>query len=176
MRYTLLVAAVAASVATPAFAQAFPSDTAAATARGVVLQSHSLVNQTALDFGIVTVDPATAGTVSITASGTPVRSTGGAGGVTALPSTYSAARFDGLAAPLENVVLTLTPPAGNVIMDAASDTIDVTALYVDQGNNLNRVANNAGNFTVYVGGDFSLVANQASGVYSGTFQLTATYE
>lgn len=176
MRYTLLVAAVAASVATPAFAQAFPSDTANATARGVVLQSHSLVNQTALDFGIVTVDPATAGTVSISASGTPVRTTGGAGGVTALPSTYTAARFDGLAAPLENVVLSLTPPAGNFISDAANDTIGVTALYVDQSNNLNRVANNAGNFTVYVGGDFSLVANQPAGVYSGTFQLTATYE
>lgn len=173
MRYTLLVAAVAASVATPAFAQAFPSDTATATARGTVLQSHSLVNSSNLDFGIVTVGNS-AGTVSVTASGTPVRSA--AGGVTGLPSTYTAARFDGLAAPLENVVLTVTPPSGNIITDAANDTIGVSALYVDQSNNLNRQANNAGNFTVYVGGDFSLVANQPAGVYSGTFQVTASYQ
>jgi hypothetical protein len=116
------------------------------------------------------------GTVSVSASSTPVRTTGGAGGVTLLPSSFSAARFDGLAAPLENVVLTLTPPAGNIISDAASDTINVTNMYVDQSNNLNRQANSSGNFTVYVGGDFTLAASQPSGVYSGTFQLTAQYQ
>lgn len=177
MRLNLCLAALAATlVATPALAQSFPSDTENATARGTVLQSHSLVNGTALDFGIVTVDPLNAGTVSVSASGSPVRTTGGAGGVTLLPSSFSAARFDGLAAPLENVVLTLTPPTGGYITDAANDTITVSSMYVDQSNNLNRQANGSGNFTVYVGADFSLAANQASGVYSGTFQLTAEYQ
>ena len=58
MRFYVTLAALAASaaVATPAFAQAFPNDDAPATARGVVLQTHSLINQSDLDFGIVTTD------------------------------------------------------------------------------------------------------------------------
>ncbi|HEV2594275.1 MAG TPA: DUF4402 domain-containing protein [Sphingomicrobium sp.] len=179
MRINLCLAAIAATLVatTPAFAApTFPSDTANATARGTVLQSHSLVNATALDFGIVTVDPVNSGTVSVSASASPVRTAGGAGGVTLLPSSFSAARFDGLAAPLENVVLTLTPPTGGYITDAANDTIAVSNMYVDQNNSPNRQANGSGNFTVYVGADFSLSAAQPSGVYSGTFQLTAQYE
>jgi hypothetical protein len=177
MRINLCLAALAVTlVATPALAQTFPSDTANATARGTVLQNHSLVSATALDFGIVTVDSVNGGTVSISASASPVRSAAGAGGVTLLPSSFSAARFDGLAAPLEKVVLTLTPPTGNYISDAANDTIAVPSMYVDQNNSLNRQANGSGNFTVYVGADFSLAAGQPSGVYSGTFQLTAQYE
>lgn len=174
MRLNICLAALAATVvATPALAQSFPSDTAAATARGVVLQAHQLVNQTTLDFGIVTVDPATPGTVSIEASSAGLRSVGG--GVTALPSTFQAARFDGLAAPLENVVLTLTPPAGNVLLDAAGDTVAVNSMSVDSAG-LSRQANSTGKFTVYVGGAFGLAANQHSGVYSAQFQLTAQYQ
>lgn len=175
MRLNVCVAAVAALfVASPALAQqVFPTDTAAATARGVVLQSHSLVNQTALDFGIISADPANPGTVSIEASSAGLRTF--TGGVTLLPSSFQAARFDGLAAPLETVVLTLTPPTGNVIQDAAGDTIAVNSMTVDT-NGLTRQANSNGNFTVYVGGTFGVAANQNSGVYSAQFQLTAEYQ
>lgn len=175
MRYTLFVAALAATTAaaTPAFAQAV-TDTAQATARGVVLQQHSLVNNGALDFGIVTVDPATPGTVVIESSAAGIRSA--TGGVTLLPSPSQAARFDGLAAPNETVALTLTPPVGNVLQDAsATNTVTVNSLSVDAGG-LTRTADANGDFTVYVGGDFGLAANQASGVYSGTFTLTAEYQ
>ena len=175
MRYTLLVAALAATTAaaTPAFAQAV-TDTAQATARGVVLQQHSLVNNGALDFGIVTVDPATPGTVVIASSAAGTRSA--TGGVTLLPSPSQAARFDGLAAPNETVALTLTPPVGNVLQDAsATNTVTVNSLSVDAGG-LTRTADANGNFAVYVGGDFGLAANQASGVYTGTFTLTAEYQ
>src|SRR5438270_534538 len=114
MRFHVSVAALAASVAFagPAFAQAFPSDTATATARGVVLQQHSLRNQTNLDFGIVTTDGVNPGTVTIAANAAGTRAA--TNGVTLLPSTSSSARFDGLGAPLETVVLTLTPPVGHV--------------------------------------------------------------
>jgi hypothetical protein len=173
MRSNVCLAALAATlVASPAFAQAV-TDTAQATARGVVLQQHSLINQTALDFGIVTVDVATPGTVVIDASVAGARSA--TGGVTPLPSTYQAARFDGLAAPLETVALTLTPPVGNVLQDAAGDTVTVNSMTVD-ANGLTRQADANGDFTVYVGGDFGLAANQPSGVYSAQFQLTADYQ
>jgi hypothetical protein len=175
MRFHVCLAALAATaaVATPAFAQAFPSDDAPATARGVVLQQHSLINQTNLDFGIVTTDGLTAGTVTI--ASTAAGSRASTGGVTLLPSTSSSARFDGLAAPLETVVLTLTPPVGNVLQDAAGDQITVNAMSVDAAG-LTRTANATGNFTVYVGGDFGLSATQAAGVYSADFNLNAEYQ
>jgi hypothetical protein len=173
MRYTLLVAAVAATVATPAFAQAFPSDDAPATARGVVLQQHSLRNQTNLDFGIVTTDGVNPGTVTIASTAAGARAA--TGGVTLLPSTSSSARFDGLGAPLETVVLTLTPPVGNVLQDAAGDQIAVNSMSVDAAG-LTRTASSTGTFTVYVGGDFGLTANQPAGVYSADFNLNAEYQ
>jgi hypothetical protein len=175
MRIHVCAAAVAASVAvaSPAFAQAFPSDTAPATARGVVLQTHSLINQTNLDFGIVTTDGTNAGTVTIDASAAGTRAS--TGGVTLLPSTSSSARFDGLAAPLETVVLTLAPPVGNVLVDAVGNQIAVNSMYVDAAG-LTRQANSTGNFTVYVGGDFGLTATQTAGVYSANFNLTAEYQ
>jgi hypothetical protein len=175
MRFHILLAAVAASaaVASPALAQTFPSDDALATARGVVLQQHSLINQSNLDFGIVTTDGVNSGTVTIAASAGGAR--GSTGGVTMLPSTSSSARFDGLAAPLETVVLTLTPPVGNVLQDAAGDQIAVNSMSVDAGG-LTRTASSTGTFTVYVGGDFGLTATQPAGVYSADFHLTAEYQ
>lgn len=175
MRLYVSLAALAASaaVASPAFAQTFPSDDETGTARGVVLQQHSLINQTNLDFGIVTTDGVSAGTVTIAASAAGARAA--TGGVTLLPSTSSSARFDGLAAPLETVVLTLTPPVGNVLQSAAGDQITVNSLSVDAAG-LTRTANATGNFTVYVGGDFGLTANQPAGVYSADFNLNAEYQ
>ena len=175
MRFNVYLAALAASaaVASPAFAQAFPSDDAPATARGVVLQQHSLLNQSNLDFGIVTTDGISAGTVTIAADAAGARAS--TGGVTLLPSTSSSARFDGLAAPLETVVLTLTPPVGNVLQDAAGDQIAVNSMSVDAAG-LTRTASATGTFTVYVGGDFGLTANQAAGVYSANFNLNAEYQ
>lgn len=175
MRTYVYLAALAASaaVASPALAQTFPSDDAPATARGVVLQQHSLINQSNLDFGIVTTDGVSAGTVTIASTAAGARAS--TGGVTLLPSTSSSARFDGLAAPLETVVLTLTPPVGNVLQDAAGDQITVNSMSVDAAG-LTRTANSTGNFTVYVGGDFGLTANQPAGVYSANFNLNAEYQ
>jgi hypothetical protein len=175
MRFHVCLAALAASAAasSPALAQAFPSDDAPATARGVVLQQHSLRNQTNLDFGIVTTDGVNPGTVTIAANAAGTRAA--TNGVTLLPSTSSSARFDGLGAPLETVVLTLTPPVGNVLQDAAGDTIDVNSMSVDAAG-LTRTTSASGNFTVYVGGDFGLTATQNAGVYSANFNLNAEYQ
>ena len=176
MRFHVCLAALAASaaVASPALAQqAFPSDDETATARGVVLQQHSLRNQTNLDFGIVTTDGLSSGTVTIAANAAGSRAA--TGGVTLLPSSSSSARFDGLGAPLETVVLTLTPPVGGVLQDAAGDQITVNSMSVDAAG-LTRTTSSTGNFTVYVGGDFGLSATQEAGVYSADFHLTAEYQ
>ena len=177
MRFHVTLAALAASaaVATPALAQTFPNDDAPATARGVVLQTHSLINQTDLDFGIVTTDGTNTGTVTIAPDASGAR--GFTGGVMLLPSNPTSARFDGLAAPLETVVLTLTKPVGNVLQDAAGDQITVNSMSIDGAGLTETIAaNGTGDFTVYVGGDFGLAATQKAGVYSASFNLNAEYQ
>jgi hypothetical protein len=176
MRFNLCLAALAATVAAaPAIAAPTASDTTSATARGVVLQSHQLVKASDLDFGVVTVDSALSGTVSISADSTGTRTA--TGGVTALPSTYQAASFNGLAAPGETVALSITPPPSNVLVSTtnANDKITVTSLSLDAAG-ATRVADATGAFTVYVGGLFSLNAGQNAGVYTAQFQVTADYQ
>jgi hypothetical protein len=175
MRYTLLVAALAATVATPALAQQAPtfSDTAQAYAKGVVLQAHQLIKNKDLDFGVVTVD-GQGGTVSISADAFGTRTT--TLGVAALSGAFQAAEFLGEAAPTETVTLTLTPPANNEITSTNGvDKIQVTSLVLDSAGATRQAAND-GKFTVYVGGTFQLAANQPAGVYGDTFDLTAVYQ
>lgn len=178
MRFNVCLAALAATLAaSPAFAAPTASDTASASARGVVLQAHQLVKNTDLDFGVVTVDSLNGGTVSISADSSGTRTTGGAGGVTPLPSTYQAANFDGLAAPGETVQLTVTPPPLNKLISTtnASNFITVTSLALDSAG-ATRVTDSSGQFTVYVGGTFDLAAGQAAGVYTGQFDVKADYQ
>jgi hypothetical protein len=176
MRYTLLVAALAATVATPAFAQTAPptaTDTANANAKGVVLQAHQLVKSTDLDFGVVTVDN-TGGTVSISADAAGSRTS--TGGVAALSGTYQAATFLGEAAPLETVQLTLTQPANGTIKNTNNANITIPASLVLDSAGTTRVTDSTGQFTVYVGGTFTLAPSQAAGVYTETFSVRADYQ
>lgn len=178
MRLNVCLAALAATlVASPAFAQAVPTatDTTSATARGVVLQSHKLTKNTDLYFGVVTTDGTNAGTVVVPAALNPTRTQ--TGGVILLPSTPTAAEFDGLAAPDEMVALTLTPPVSNVLVSTtnANDKITVNKLTLD-ALGASRQADSTGAFTVYVGGEFALSATQPAGTYSAQFQLTADYQ
>jgi len=169
MRLKLCLAALAASAvsATPAFAQ---QATATAEARGVILQSLTLVRQTHLDFGTVAPDALNPGSVSIDAD-SGARSTGGA--VVALPGAFSRARFDGSGTAGNTVQLTLNQPAGGVIVSGANTVAAV--LNLDSGGT-NRTIPAGGVFSVYVGGDFTIAANQASGLYTADFDLTAEYQ
>lgn len=170
MRLNILLAAAAATlvVATPAVAQ---QRTASGTAKGTVLSPLSLVNSGDLDFGTVA-STNIAGNVTVDAD-TGVRTVGG--GVVAVPSTPSRARFDGLGQAGQTVLLTLTPPTGNVLV-SGTNSVAVNSMALDQSGATTRVIGAGGNFSVYVGGDFGIAANQPNGVYSALFTLTADYQ
>ncbi|QIK78160.1 DUF4402 domain-containing protein [Sphingomonas piscis] len=176
MRYLLGTAAAAAlfAVATPAAAQtATVTSTAEATARGTVLTSQSLTKTEDLDFGVVTVDPTSlGGTVSVSASAGSVQNV--TGGVSALSALAKSARFDGLAAPGQSVSLTLNPPASGTLVGAVG-AVDIVSMEMDTTTG-SKTAGSDGKFTVYVGGEFQIDPDQAAGVYSNTFELTAEYQ
>lgn len=172
MRYTLFIAALAATVATPALA-ATATATAAATAKGTVLLPLTLTETQQLDFGTVIASPTVAGNVTIDAD-TGARAVGG--GVVGVPN-YPGARglFQGAGSANQVVVLSLSAPA---VLTSGANTLTVNSMTFDTAGGLNttRSIDSTGAFSVGVGGDFAIGANQANGVYTASYTVTADYQ
>jgi len=174
MRFKICFAALAATVvaASPAFAQ---QASATAQARGLVLQPLPLSKAFDLAFGTVSGDPTNPGTVvvGVTNPASPTRTQTGA--VTLVPSVWQPAEFDGAGEPGRAVTVTLNPPATLV---SGTNSITVNSMVLDTCNCTTdtRTVDGAGAFKVYVGGDFAIAANQASGLYTANFDVTADYQ
>jgi hypothetical protein len=169
MRFNTCLAALAVTfvAATPAVAQ---QASATANARGVVLSPLTLTKVSDLDFGTVAASAA-AGNVTVDAdSGFRTVS----GGVTAVPSTPTRGEFTGLAQAATTVQLTLVPPTGNVLV-SGTNSVTVNSMSFDSAGTT-RVVPAGGSFTVGVGGDFGIAANQPNGTYTALFQVTADYQ
>lgn len=172
MRYTLSIAALAATLATatPAFAQLA---SAQAEARGVVVQPLTLARVQDLDFGTV-VSSAAAGTVNIDAD-TGGRTVGG--GVTGVPSfPGDRGLFRGAGTAGQDVILSLSAPTLLISQSNPLDTIAVNSMTLDSGNSTTRTIGATGIFDVGVGGNFAIGANQPAALYSANFNLTADYQ
>ncbi len=171
MRLTLALAALAATVVTasPAFAAA-ASATETAEAKGIVLQSLTLTKVSDLDFGTVAGSALFAGTVSIDADSGARAFTGG---VVGLPGVFQPAEFTGLGEADQLVQLTLGQPAAGVLSSGGNN---ITAVLAMDSGGATRTIGSTGEFTVYVGGDFGIAANQPNGLYSAQFDLTADYQ
>lgn len=171
MRFHVCFAALAATVvaASPAYAQQAP---ASAMAKGTVLQSLTLVQKSDLDFGTVAPDLLNPGQVVVNPD-TNTRTTTGA--VLTLPGAFSRAQFDGSGTAGKTVQITLGQPSGGVIVNGTNSI--PAALNLDTASAAaTRTIPAGGVFSVYVGGTFDIGANQASGLYSAQFDVTATYQ
>lgn len=181
MRFKLCLAALAAAtaLATPATAQQATAS-ANATARGVVLLPLTLTRTSDLDFGTVVASPS-AGTVAISADDGSRSVTGGVTGVPSFPG--GRAVFQGAGSASQQVVLTLNAAT---FLTSGANTIPVNSMTFDSGapsvpngsGNLTttRTINGTGAFAIGVGGNFGIAANQANGLYTGTFSVTADYQ
>jgi hypothetical protein len=164
-RKILVAAAMAAAIPLPA--QAAPIAAATdASGKALILIPLTLTKVDNLDFGTV-VSSSANGTVTIPPDG-GVRTT--SGGVTPVASDAGArAMFAGAGSLGEQVGIFLSPPATitdgfghslpiSLNLEASTVTIDSTRA-----------------FFVGVGGTVNVAANQADGVYSGTFLILAQY-
>lgn len=161
----------AAGIALAALAAAAASATpvsAPANGKAVLLIPLKLTKVQDLDFGTV-ITSASSGTVTIDPS-TGARTS--SGGVTEVTSAAGArALFDFAGTANQQVAFTVTPPAtlndgngnsitvANLVLSSTTATVDPTTLVVEVG----------------VGGTIDVAANQADGIYSNTFSVTANY-
>lgn len=168
-RRIALFAISAVAISASAFAQT--SATASATASARVLTPIAIAKLTDLNFGSL-VAGATAGTVVLAPSTTaPARTP--SGGVTLANSAFSAASFSVTGEP--SMTYTITLPAGAIpITHTTNNTLSMTV------NNFTSTPASgtlsaAGAQQVDVGATLNVAANQASGLYSGTFNVSVAY-
>jgi Domain of unknown function (DUF4402) len=157
-----------------ALAAATPANAATpvqqANGKALILVPLTLTKVDDLSFGSV-VPSAVSGVVTINAT-TGARTF--AGGVTGVPSDAgNRAYFAGAGSPSQQVIVTMNPPAQ--LLDGVGDTIDVLALTLD-GPAIRTIDPVARTFYVGVGGTILIAVNQAEGLYTNTFDVTANYQ
>lgn len=172
MHLTYRLAALAAVLATATPALAAVNDTATAEARGLVLQPLTLTKIADLDFGTV-IGSGVAGTVTIDANDGSRAKTGG---ITLVP-TYPGGRalFGGAGTATQLVTLSMSAPTLLVSTTNAADTLAVNSLSFDSAG-LSRTIDSTSAFVVGVGGNFAIAANQPNGLYTASFDVTASYQ
>ena len=134
-----------------------------ATATGVLTAPVSIVKTSDMDFGLIVVGAA--GTVVIDPNANSIATTGG---VTAVGTQWSAARFVGSAGGSSVVVLIKMPNQPVVITHQdGTETTSISPLTLQGQNKRSLAAMESFNFRV--GGTLAVAANQVEGVYTGTF-------
>lgn len=164
-----LFAAVAAlGISSVAFAQASASTSASASSR--VIQGISIAKTADMAFGTVVKPSSSNGTYTIanTADTLSVSGTGAA----AAAGTTSRAKFTVTGEGGQNIsvtvpaTMTMTSGANNITVNLSSDTTS---------SSLNGTLGSSGTKAVNVGGDFTIASTQASGDYTGSFNVTVAY-
>ena len=164
-------AALAAAALTAGTAHA--QDSATATASANILQSITVTNSQALDFGTI-VPGGAASTVVVTPGSSTVAATRTCGSGLTCSGGFSRAVFDvtGTHAALVDV----TGDSSVVIQNAAGDTMNVALTYSSTSLTLVRATpTSTPTGAFYVGGTLSVAANQAAGAYSEVFNVTVDY-
>lgn len=166
LSFLSLGGALALAAAAPAEG-AVPTTNASGTA--AVLRPLSLLKKNDLDFGAL-IAATTAGTATLNPTTGAVTT---AGGVIATTFPATAARFVGAGTRKAPVIIripknpiTLTRSGGSETMTVSNWTLDGAAT---------RIIDAYQSFEFKVGGQLNIGANQVSGTYAGTFNVTVQY-
>ena len=151
-------------------AQAQNSAIGTATGSVNIVRPISITNSAGLQFGKFA-QPNAAGSVTITPGGTVTLSGVGTVGTQTTSAAAFAVNGDG------GAVFGITGPGSNTFAMTAgtSGTIVVTTSLSSALGTLSGTTGSAGSTTFTVGGTMPLASAQAIGTYSGTFNVTVTY-
>ncbi len=158
-----LAAAVAVLATAPGAAQAA---SVGADVSVTIQKAVSIAKDADLAFGTVSVGTAS-GTAVINAGTGATSATGGVEAITGA----SRAQFTVSGEPNVAVSLGFDPSNGVATLTGTGDDMTVNLTLSAS----NPTLNGSGAATVFVGGTLNVNANQASGLYSGTFTVTANY-
>ena len=162
------VAAAALLLSAPALVRAEPATTNA-EAGAIVLKPLSLLKVEDLDFGAL-FPAATAGTATLNPNTGTVTT---AGGVTLGPGPTHPALFTGAGTRKAPVLIRLPNTAATLTRVGGTETMTVSNWTTDGPTTRHINAFEAYEFRV--GGRLNVGANQADGVYVGTFDVTVIY-
>ena len=138
--------------------------------RALLLIPLTLTKVQDIHFGTIVPSTTTAGFVQINAV-TGARTA--SAGLTLMPADVGQrGRFAGAGTPGQQVIMALTPPT--VLTNPGGDTLDVLVLTLDGPTTRTIAADHT--FFIGVGGTIFVAANQAEGLYSATYDLTADYQ
>ena len=152
-----------------AFAIAGPAqaaDTATATARATLVDPITLTKNVDLDFGRLS-SGAAGGTAVVSAAG--ARSV--TGDVVEEGGTITAAEFD--ITGEDGLVYDITLPT-SISITSGGDSMTVNTFTSDKAGNSSTLT--GGTDTFNVGGTLNVGASQATGTYTGTFDVTCAYQ
>jgi hypothetical protein len=165
-----IIKSLAIAVVMLAFAGTVQAQTATATsdAAAVIIAPLSITNTGGLHFGTI-MRSATAGDVSIATDGT--RSSSGGVTLSALAPLHSVATFDLEGESGNDVIITL-PASATISNGTQTMTVDN---FVSDPDDANPVTLGGAAIELSVGATLNVAANQASGAYTGTFDVRVDY-
>jgi hypothetical protein len=174
-----LAAATGLFASAPAQAQQTqgPTRTNQAEAKSIVLRQLSFFRVQDLDFGDIIPGP-TAGVVRILPDGTRTVT----GGVQVAGSTHQPARFAGMGSRNQQVLISVSANTIQLTGPGAPMTLSQFEIGSSPSVILSttptrfRINTTNGQFNFPVGARLAVGANQADGVYSGTFAITLNYQ
>lgn len=173
MKKLLATAAIAAGLLAGgnAFAQSADTSNATATTSVTIIRPLTITKTSDLAFGRIVRPRTGTGTVTLANTGNSVVA---AAGAVALASTTSRAIFTIAGEGAQALTTTIAP---SVSLTSGTNTLSVTLLPDFTSTvTLDGALAAAGAKTLNVGGSFNLLDTQASGAYTGTFQVTVAYQ
>lgn len=159
----LLIAGAALTTAGVYSASTFAASVTS-TAEATVIAPMTVTENTPLNFGDVSVEALTAGTVIMSTAG--IRTTGGAGGATAVPGGAEAVG-DYTLGGVSGKTYSISIPGINLL--SAGNPLPATFTHNASG------TLPAATEAIAVGGTIFLVAGQTPGVYQGDYTITVDY-
>ena len=164
-------AMLAALTATPVAAASAP-----AQSKAIVLRPLSFFRVQDMNLGDIV--PGTAGgNVRLLPNGTRTAT----GTVVLAGSSHQPARFAGLGTPNQTISISINPATTTLTGPGAPMTLSLLEIGSTPTAILSttpvffRIGSSLGNYNFPVGGTLAVGANQAAGVYSGTFTITLNY-
>lgn len=140
-----------------------------ATAHATILSPLTITKSIDLDFGNITVGTS-GGTVLLLTNNTR-SATGGVVLPSALPGTISSAKF--ITGGYPNATYDITLPTSVILTNPGGVTM--TATNFTSTPSVTGTLNSGGTEDIYVGATLNVVASQAIGEYSGSFEVSVNY-